>query len=399
MKKQTVYQLDSKGNTKQWSVQVDNVSNTGVITVEHGLKDGKLTVEKTIITVGKNPGKANETTPFTQAVKEAEAKIEQKLRKGYVADITQVRPAGILGSGIPKPLLAEKHDPTEKQSKSKNLKRIGIEGMLVGVQRKKDGNRCLIRVNQQGAFPSTREGDAFPTNGLEHILDSIHATFMKSYDFYNKKYGITEYILDGELYTNVVSFNKLNGIATKEDKTPADLIICAQIKYHLYDVMLPVGYETRYKIIQNFGSASVHVEECFFIVATDANIKQYLEMFLAEGEEGLMLRQLGMPYENKRSWQLCKVKLFEDDEFEIVGFEESAKGNMAGAVVLKAPAGCFDRNGDPIHTFKAGLKFSHEECREFWANPAKYAGKLATVEFFGKSEYGIPRFPKCRKLR
>lgn len=405
MQKQTVYQLDSKGNVKQWSVQVSkNTDGTATILVEHGLENGAITPESTIIKEGKNPGKANETTPFTQAVKEAESKLAGKIRKGYVADRTQLKASHILGSGVPAPMLAEKYDPKEKQSGSKNIKSLGIEGVRIGVQRKKDGNRGNAHIKREANGVTsikfyTRKGDLLPLDGLEHVADALVASFDKSYDYYNKKYGVTEYILDGEWFTKAFSFNKLNGLVKKIHKSQADYDLCKLIDYHLYDIMLPVGYETRYKIIQNFASKSVHVEECYFIIATEKEINKYLEQFLAEGEEGLMIRMLGMPYENKRTWQLIKVKLFEDDEFECIGFEESVKGGMVGAVILKAPHGCADRNGTPILTFKAGASFDNEEATKYWNDQKKYIGKKATVEFFGKSEYGIPRFGKCGKFR
>lgn len=404
MNKTTVYQLDNKGKVKEWSVTVrQNANLTASIIVEHGLVGGKITEEETVIDSGKNPGKANQTTPFTQAVKDAQSKLDGKLRKGYVEDQTQLKASNVLGSGITEPMLAHKYDPTLKQSNSKNLKKLGLEGVKVMVQRKKDGNRCKMVVTMESdgtvsVVPYTRKGDKFPTNGLEHIIDSIRATFTKSFSFWNSKYGITSYSLDGEFFTTAYSFNKLNGLATKPDKDLQDLIDCKEIVYHLYDVELPVGYETRYKIIQSFDSPTVKAEEAYEIIASEAEITKYLERFLEEGEEGLMIRQLGIPYENKRTWQLMKVKIFEDDEFECVGFEESVKGGMVGAIWLKAPAGCFDRQGVPILKFKAGAKFGHEECRVMWNNQAAYIGKKATVEFFGKSEYGIPRFGKCKKI-
>ena len=400
MKKVTLYQLDSKNRVKVWSIEVLAYPTKGEahILSHSGLEGGAMTPDTTIIKEGKNAGKANETTYHTQAIAEAEAKVKLKVRQGYTDDKSKITASHILGSGVKSPMLAQKYDPTQKQSNSKSLKTIGVEGKIVMVQRKKDGNRCNIKVNIHEAKPFTRKGDELPTNGLEHILESVLKNFQRSAKFYQEKYGVTEYVLDGELFTKAFSFNKLNGLAKKETKTAQDLKDCKEIKYHLYDVMIDTGYETRYKVIQNFKSPAVHIEEAIEVVATEANILTYLEMFLTEGEEGLMMRQLGVPYENKRTWQLCKYKVFEDAEFEIVGFEESVKGGMAGNVICKMTKPTKDRAGNLITTFKAGLKFSHEECAEFWNNQSKYIGKLATIEFFGVSEYNVPRFGKAKEL-
>lgn len=397
--KKTLYQLDTKNKVRVWKIEVIDNGTSAEIVMTKGLEDGKHTVDKQTIKEGKNAGKANATTYYSQAVADAQSKIDSKIREGYVEDKSQIKASNLLGSGVPAPMLAQKYDPTEKQSSSKNLKRAGIEGKKVMVQRKKDGNRCNIHVNRTSARPFTRKGDPLPTNGIEHILAPILAAFQKSADYYEKNFGITEYVLDGELFTKAFSFNKLNGLVKKEKKSADELKDCKEVVYHLYDVMLPVGYETRYKVIQNFAAPAVHVEEAIEIVATEANIQEWLEKFLAEGEEGLMIRVLGMPYEHKRSWSLMKVKNFEDAEFRVIGFEESARAGMAGAVVVAMTAPSKDRDGNPILTFKAGLNMSHEECKEMWENQSKYIGQLVTVEFFGRSEYNVPRFPKAKGFR
>ena len=195
------------------------------------------------------------------------------------------------------------------------------------------------------------------------------------------------------------SFNKLNGLVKKQKKTTEDLVLCQHIKYHVYDVISKAGYEDRMEIIKSFASPSIHVEQTEQIIATPENIKAKLEEYLAEGEEGLMIRVPGMGYEHKRSWSLLKVKVFEDSEFRVVGFEEDKRGGMIGAIICEMNASVTDRNGEPIQTFNAGLKYSHEECIEIWNNRDKYVGKVGTVEYFGLSEYSVPRFPKFKGFR
>lgn len=397
----TLYQLDSKGKVRVWKIEVVptlSINKVGIVMTK-GLETGKHTVDTQYITEGLNIGKQNETTCFAQAIADAQSKVNKKVKDGYVADRNNLKANDELGSGTKAPMTAQKYHPEMKQSSSKNLDKMGIRGKKGYIQRKKDGNRLNIKVNKQGVSLTFRSGDSVPLNGLEHITDSILSTFQKSAEYYKEKYGIEEYVLDGELYTPEYSFNKANGVCKKEVKTAEDLIVAKSIKYHLYDVMLPVGYETRYKVIQNFESESVHVEEAIEIVFTDEIIAEYLEKFLKEGEEGAMLRLIGVPYEHKRSWSLVKVKIFEDAEFEILGFDESVRKGMAGAVWVKLPVPSKDREGNEITKFKAGMNFSHEEAKEMWENKDSYVGKMGTVCFFGLSEYGVPRFPKFKAVR
>lgn len=395
MKKVTLYQKDTAGRVKVWDMEVVNKGDHSEMVSHSGLEDGKMTPEVTIVDKGKNEGKANETTHYTQAVAEAQSKIEKKIAKGYVADKAEIKDSSELGSGVKKPLLAHKYHPTGAQSSSKTLKQMGIEGKKIMVQRKKDGNRFRIIIDNGTISTFSREGK--PMQVMPHITDTVRENYKKALA---NGFSYTRLELDGELYTKEISFNTFNGLVKPGARTEAEQALLKQVNYHLYDVDLPMGYELRYKVIQQFASPTVHIEEAFEIVATDENIKAMFEKFLEEGEEGLMIRTLGVPYENKRSWALVKCKIFEDSEFEVVGFEESTRRGMVGAVICKLDTRlAYDRNGKQITTFKAGLKMSHEEAIKIWNNQAKYIGLRGTVEYFGRSEYSVPRFGKFKAFR
>lgn len=392
----TLYQNNSSGAVKIWTIQVIDNGTSSIILSTAGQQGGKMREDRVEVSVGKG-----KETHYTQACKDAQSKVNSKIRKGYVTDINAIQSSAVLGTAKRlAPMLAHKYDPAEKQSGSKNLKRWGLEGKQIVVQRKKDGNRCNIKVTKDSVEMSFRSGDLIPMNGLEHIADAALKTFQRIYNYVNGKYGVTEYVLDGELFTKSVSFNKANGVYKKAVKDAEGLEVCKETNFHLYDVMLPVGYETRYKILQNWvGAESIHVEEAIFITASEKEINKYLEQFLEEGEEGLMIRALGVPYEHKRSTSLLKCKIFEDTEFTCVGFEEDKRGGFAGTVVCKMDVIAHDSKGNLIEFLKPGLKFSREECKEMWENQKNYIGKKVTVEFFGRSEYQVPRFPKAKAFR
>jgi ATP-dependent DNA ligase len=394
MQKTILYQKSTSENTKVWTIEVINHGSHSEVLSTRGILNGKMAPTSELIHVGKG-----NKTHYEQACSDAQSKINSKTKKGYVSDITKIQSSSVLGSGnVPAPMLAEKYDPTKKQSKSRNLKDLGLENKEIVTQRKKDGNRCLIHVDLNGIQMYSRKGDKVPN--LSHITESVLENFKRIYNYVNTKYGVTEYWLDGELYTKAFSFNKLNGLARKITKDAQDEKDALLIKYHLYDIVINAGYETRYKILRNFKSSTVWVEEAEFIIATEKNIQEKLEKYLAEGEEGLMIRVLGVGYENKRTWQLCKVKNFEDKEFKVIGFEEDSRGGMAASVIVEHDVpGAKDRDGKEIKTFNAGCTGSHEEWKEMWENQHKYIGKWATVEFFGRSEYTTPRFPKVKGFR
>lgn len=386
----TLYKLDTKGKLREWTITVDQYASYSEMCITAGLVNGKTVVNVISITEGKNIGRSNETTHYAQALSEAEAKAELQLRSGYVEEITDAKQS-ILRSGLPSPMLAQKYHPTGEQAGSKTLAKMKLLGNRIHVQPKYDGNRCLIVCHDATDIEMyTRKGDIFPVQ-LDHIINDISERLIGINVVY-------PFILDGELFSSTMSFNETNGLL-KRFKT-INLPKLREIKYHLYDCVMDAPYPERYERIQFFCTENIRVVPSYDIPATDEGIKEKLEEFLAEGHEGLMIRQLDVPYEHKRSWSLVKVKLFEDDEFVLAGIEEDARGGFVGAFVMTLPTPVTDRDGKVLTTFKAGVSgLTQEEGQEIMRNMDAYIGKRATVEFFGRSEYGIPRFGKLKSFR
>lgn len=382
---QTLYKLDSKKKIRIWSIDVLDHGTHAEIVTTAGLQDGKQVETVIPISEGKNIGKSNQTDYYTQAVSEALASAELKLRGEYRTSLDSVEHQ-TLRSGIQAPMLAHKHDPTGEQKGSKTLAKLGLYGKEVHVQPKLDGNRCLIKIEDGKAVMHTRKGDVMPVQ-LTHVLKDILIHEEPS-----------DTILDGELFSTEMSFNELNGhLKRKESKDEEQL---AKIKFHLYDVIKDVGYEERYAYIQKFASDSIHVIPSHKVIATDEALNTFLALFLAEGHEGMMIRTLDAPYENKRSWSLLKMKIFQDEEFEILDIEEDARGGFAGKFIMKLPTPSVDREGNVLTTFKAGISnLTQEEGALMLRNKSDYIGKMATIEYFGVSEYFIPRFPKFKAVR
>lgn len=373
----TLYQLDTSNNVKVWEISVRNNMSYSEIVVRSGRLNGKMVENISMVNAGKNEGKSNETNHYTQALSEMESTIKNQIRKGYVYDLKDAKNSSVLGSGIPAPMLAQKYDKDGKQKGSKTLKQLGLDGKEIIIQPKLDGNRCMIKIENGKVEMFTRKGDLMPVQ-LDHILNDI-PRFERNI------------ILDGELFSNEISFNTLNGLIKRVKASPEEIEKRKFIKFHIYDVMTDDGYEVRSRIVKEFESSNIVVVPSFKIRANEEVIQEHLERFLEEGHEGLMIRKLGMGYDNKRSWQLLKVKVFEDEEFELIGFDEDVRGGFVGAFVMK------DEQGN---IFRAGASGQSVEQRtEMWNHRGEYLNRMATVCFFGKSEYGIPRFPKFKGIR
>ena len=215
MKKiEPIYARDTKGRIKVWKATVlrdgEQVGTTATIITEDGLLGGKLTKRPTKVTEGKNIGKANETTPYEQAISEAQSKYNKKLRKGYKNLTTlefecKTPPRywntteeliGYLDSIMPKfntdkegnakPMLAY---PLYKTLKNGIVSRIKFP---VFGQRKYNGVRCHASYVNGEVRLVSREGVRYE---ISHIQESLEKIFNRL-----DEEDRAEFIFDGELY-------------------------------------------------------------------------------------------------------------------------------------------------------------------------------------------------------
>lgn len=425
-----LYKKDNNGSIRQWSAIVTEAPFGTIARIEtwSGVLDGTMVPNHRDVEKGKNLGKANATTPFTQAISEVESEIVAKRKEGYISIMDLENETGIavensgwdlsgylkqylpneqtIGKGekIPQPMLAHKYCSDGSQSGAKDLKKLKIEGKLIYVQPKIDGLRCITKIGFDGREPYvefySRTGEKY--SGLRKLNDEIVYLTKKMVEANLCRADDDNVIwLDGELYTDKVSFNALNG-NLRRNKSSSD--VDDSIVYNIFDV---IKKEEPFK--HRFGRLNkidhmlslhvfnhVRVVETQSIYAYEDVLKRLHGIFVERGHEGLMIRLPEGLYEFKRSWKLLKMKEFEDEEFIILGFEEDRRGGMVGAIrvtPLSDPRGTNEEN-----TFKATPKFNLQERKEMWENYTQYMGVKVTVEYFGKSEYGIPRFPRATKI-
>jgi len=353
------------GKTKTWSIRVFQENGCGVIETTHGYTDGKKQVNQKVISDGKNIGKKNETTAFQQAVSEARSAWIKKKESGYqeVGTSSQKQEEKSRGKGItedvPLPMLA--HDYNKRGSSIK---------FPCFSQRKYDGTRC-VGIPEKGLFSRNRK--QYPH--LKHIVNEIN------------KLPPT-FILDGELYSDTLTFQEIVGIVKRETLKKGDEEKQLQIKFHVYDLINNMPYEKRYASLEQiFHNYSFEYLE---LVKTDVceNEKKMKELhakYVEEGYEGIMLRNKNGLYKNARSIDLQKYKEFFDDEYEVVDYKEG-EGQEEGCVVwvCKTPEG---------KIFNCRPRGSREDRMELFKDGKKYVGKNLTVRFQELTDEKVPRFP------
>lgn len=377
------------GKTKTWSIRVFDRTSTsttdlvGVIETTHGYVDGKMQVNEKIISEGKNIGKKNETTPLQQAISEAKSSWVKKKESGYSPVTSEGEAAGGAGTGgtaddaesvdsavnrsrgkgvtedVPSPMLAHDYNKRGKSIKFPCF-----------VQRKFDGTRC-VGMPGKGLFSRNRK--TYPH--LEHIAAELNKL----------PPGI---VLDGELYSDTLTFQEIVSLVKQETLKKGAEEKQLQIKFHIYDLINEMPYEQRYANLQMLFNK--YKFKNLVLVKTDVceseeRMKELHAAYVAEGFEGIMLRNKTGLYKNSRSVDLQKYKEFFDDEYEVVDYKEG-EGLEEGCVlwVCKTPE-------DKL--FSCRPRGTREDRVELFKNGDKYVGKMLTVKFQEKTTDGLPRFP------
>ncbi|NBY39741.1 MAG: hypothetical protein EBQ66_02235, partial [Flavobacteriia bacterium] len=160
------------------------------------------------------------------------------------------------------------------------------------------------------------------------------------------------------------------------------------IKLHVYDIINKAPYEERYanlQILFNKYKFKHLVLVKSDICESEEAMKELHAQYVAEGFEGLMLRNKTGLYKNSRAVDLQKFKAFETEEFKIVSYKEG-EGLEAGCVIWV----CEAENG---LQFACRPRGTREEREVLYSDGKKYVGKKLTVRYQEMTDSNVPRFP------
>jgi DNA ligase-1 len=167
------------------------------------------------------------------------------------------------------------------------------------------------------------------------------------------------------------------------------------------------GFPDRVKVLEHFQ------------VYTQENIDEFEGKMLAQGAEGIMLRDTNGYYKNGRSGtknpELQKVKRFVDAEFEIIGWEpkyhnsNEAKTNELGrterstakdGMVALDTMGALILRDSKGYVFNCGSGMTDAIREDLWNRREALMGQLAKVKYFDVGTgYSVPRFPVLVGIR
>ena len=354
----------------------------------HGIEDGRKQTDVTVVSSGKNIGKANETSVYEQALADAESKHKRKIKTGYSDTKTSIADSKFL------PMLA--HEYNKRVSSVFRAKdKADIKELTIVVQPKLDGIRASIYKDSKGVVQMyTRTGGV-----LTHLGVNILPVF-KSMDK-----GL---VIDGELYIEDGDIQKIAGAANKKDYDPERHDSLCFVIFDVYDKSNPeLGFTERFKNAKAFYREdyvfpvdlySFSMGTCkTFNVKTEPDLKKEVEALhrsaTDQGFEGVMVRIDSYPYLiQKRSIGLLKYKTFFDQEYEILDIITPATGRCKGmAIYVCSTEKDLQFNVDSVGTAT--------ERRAIYDKKDSLIGKMLTVQYQDFTLDGKPRFPKGIVIR
>lgn len=281
------------------------------------------------------------------------------------------------------------------------VKQKDLKGNWV-CQAKLDGGRCVafLPANKGLVSLKSRTGkEWYNFESIKKSLQHINNTRLNSYK---------SIVFDGEVVSlddeGKVDFQSIQKTMMRKDKVEV-----GKLKYIIFDYATEEEWKNPQKtyIIRHD-----NLEGFFCLVAsptpdniglvytlpdclenpTHEGLVFVAKQLVEQGYEGLIVRRADEVVKNKRSKQLLKVKLWIDEEAEIIGKSElqrEGKGvGTLGALICRV-------NGKE---FEVGSGFKDHEREELWNDKSIFGQKVA-FRYFELTDDGKPRFPTFRGIR
>ena len=332
--------------TKSGKTQIcDIIIQEDTFTVIFGQLDGKQQ-QKTTICTPKNLGKSNETTSERQAMLEAQAKWESKLKNGYSQELTTEYSVQL---------------PMKVKNLNEHLSKLVYP---VSMSPKLDGVNSEFRLIDGTFKLLSRGGEDYPIvperdNPIKLLMEKHNLTSING-EFYKHN----EYLQDITSAIRKPGPKKLN------------------LEFYAFDLPNVEGdwkvRSTLLKMIPIRQVASCEINSYEELL----NKHQY---FLDTGYEGSIIRNYKGLYEyNTRSNDVFKLKVSQEAEFKVLGF--IIDKNQHPVWIAETKAG---------NSFKFKMKGTAESRLAMAKQATTFIGKWATVEYetLSKPPSSIPLKP------
>lgn len=351
-----LYKRSEAGSLQIWSIYAED----DTIYTEWGVEHGLMQEQSEVVEEGKAGRSLDE-----QVQSRIDSKINKKLDKGYVRSrLTAMTTKATNRMGYDRPMLAK-----PMKNAARHVPRF--RGQYL--QHKYDGHRCLIhRAGPDEYVAYSRNGK--PIKAITEILEQVKKIDMPI--------GLT---LDGELYAHGVPLQRISSWVKRRQPSTAEL------KYIAFDLFYPdelnLPFSDRMRILANLPFVSQKFDKLniavTWLLKNADDLPKYLQASLNGGYEGLIMRNgAGVYAPGKRSQNVVKIKVTNDDEFPVEDVISSKDGY--GILVLRTKSG---------HRFTATAPGNLSEKAEVLRNKAEYIGREVRVKYANLTEDGVPFHP------
>jgi hypothetical protein len=437
MEFETLYRKDMQGKILCWRAAIEQDLIGVDIVIQYGDLNGKLAERRTKNIQGKNAGKSNATSPYSQAEANIDSLYKKKRRSGYRSltdldyfknktdwETIEVFLARVLSSegidleGNLKPMLCQQYyrskkthtvpgikkaqdgwiDPTGKMWKDRKYYYIlnpyepKEKGALIVkfpclIQPKINGVRATIHMDNEGTIKIlSKSGLRYK---LPHITDFLKESliFEHTYITIDKEDDQLEIegntlILDGELYIHGES---LQVIGSAVDSFNMDT---HRIKFVAFDLAIAdVSNISRYILLKDIVYSIYGMDIPIEVIPTkkingDTKAQVLTDEYIRDGYEGSILRNMDAEYQfGKRPVTMCKLKRHIDEEFKIIDIVPQKKDPDLGMFY------CVTKNG---HEFSVTPSMTVQEKKELMYMKHLYIGKELNCSFYEYTDAGIP---------
>jgi DNA ligase-1 len=247
------------------------------------------------------------------------------------------------------------------------------------VQPKYDGVRCRalpIEGTSKFLLLSSEENPIFSVPHLNNIIERTFPDPLKRVE------------LDGELYCHGMSFEQITSITSRTVNLHPDH---TKIQFHLFDIITNQPQLARTLVIEEFRNLSPWIVVAPFYLCNNLDdILQAYDKIINQGYEGIIVRNIDGYYERKRSTKVMKFKPKQQDEYEIIGFQEEID---SGGTPKDTLGSLTCKSGDG-NIFNVGTGFTTERRKQIWEARNIIIGETAIVKYQHISSANhVPRFP------
>lgn len=261
-----------------------------------------------------------------------------------------------------------------------------LKGQEFGIYKKDDGYRAEIEVGNGAVKIMSSGGEIY--KGLIDIENILLNANLPHGVFACELLAVDE---EGKM-SRIERFNRTGSIIRKDGEKHG-------IEAHVFNFIPEDGFykgkhpmlcrdrkELAKKLVDQINSPLVKNIDPFYIGNDLEQIDYWFEKMDAQGDEGIMVLPLDVPYEGKKTYkQMLKVKTEKEADLMIIGFEAGEKGKEFENTLGKIIVDYKDKPAKVMCGYKVKYdpeKYDNRMVRDYiWTHQEELMGKIIKVRY------------------